>query len=535
MTLVEVLVAMSVLLVGIWGVAKGFPTLMQSVREEGRRGQMTQLARATTERLLANPAGLPQDTDGGPDLSPQAIPQNPDSLLTTDNPANSRDDWDHVVGEQAVIPGVAAGAASGTSAIYALQLGRANPSGTLAVTAVQAVTSLPSQPPALVLAPPAPPAGSMPDNCFYLDPTGTISADPAITLLEITYAWLDNSGTTHWVQREQVPLTVASGSAVASGTVAAAGASNFDSAIEGSAWGDSLITFAPQATGSTPGPQQVVPDPTGATLLFNPQDSGTSVLISYDLASSGGRRARELFQDQVMSEELATPDPAGGNISDVTVQLTATGLDGEDALSVDLPAGAQTHVLAVDLANGNLYYEGDGIDPQTGIDWNKGRVTVQVPNVEGLGHTFRFFYQTLDQGMLTVMRAPSFYMPADLFGATNAVQQFATQAPNAGGFTVLDFTTGADLATSAPVSVSAGATVAVDYTYGSDPNSPQRATGELHTINTATRQITLDNPNVLSVIAVRGISVTVRAWWRTQSGRLEYVDVDNLASAAPPA
>jgi hypothetical protein len=128
-------------------------------------------------------------------------------------------------------------------------------------------------------------------------------------------------------------------------------------------------------------------------------------------------------------------------------------------------------------------------------------------------------------------------MPATLFGTSNTVQQFA-QSTNSGGYTVLDFTTGTDPVSGQPTSVSAGDTIAVDYTYG-DPNDPQRAVGELHTINNltssgATPQITLDNPGVLSVISVAGVSLTVRAWWRTQSGRLDYVDINNLASAAPP-
>ena len=547
MTLVEVLVAMVVLLVGIWGVARGFPMLMRSIREEGRRGQMTQLARETLERLLADPAGVAQLTSGGPNIAPQMAPQDPDSVALAGNPPNARDEWTHVVNEPATVPSLPAGAVAGTPVSYALKLGRANPASLPAVSQVTPLTALPSPPPDLP---------NMPDSCFYLDPYGTVTADPNVwivpgwppvpELLEISYAWLDTSRTTHWVQREQVPLSGGTG------TVAAAGASGFDTAVEGSAWGNALTAFVVQPTGSTPGPGEVSMDPLGATLLFNAADSGRSVEISYDLAVEvpGGRRAQEIFEDQVLSEAAIIPnDPSPPGFNEVKVQLTATGLNNETVLNSNDPATADpanlnTHVLAVDLATGARYWEGGadvtggGIDPNSGIDYVKGTVTVRVPNGGGgspdpnaraLGHTFRFFYKTLDQAMLTVMRAPEFYLPADLFGATNPVQRFA-QAVN-GGYMVLDFTTGTDPVTG-PTSVSAGNMVAVDYTYG-DPNDPQRAVGELHTINIRARQITLNNPDVLSIIAVRGVSLKVRAWWRSQTGRLQYVDVDNLVSPVP--
>ena len=94
------------------------------------------------------------------------------------------------------------------------------------------------------------------------------------------------------------------------------------------------------------------------------------------------------------------------------MQLTADGLRDDWVLNTD-PATLDTRVLAVDLVTGTPYYEGVGmgIDPDTGIDFDKGKVTLRVPNgpigARALGHTFRFFYRTVDDGMLTVLRAPS--------------------------------------------------------------------------------------------------------------------------------
>lgn len=534
MTLVEVLVAMTVLLVGIWGVARGFPLLMRTVREEGRRGQMTQLARATMETLLADPAGLPQWVSGGPNVSPQMVPLDPDAFTGADNPPNSRDDVLQVMGERAVIPSVAPGAAAGAAAAYPLKLGRANPAVLPVVAEVRPLTALLSVP-----------AGSMPTGCFYLAGDGTLTVDPAVRRMEISYAWLDTATppVVHWVQRE--PVTISAGST----TVLAAGpgnTANFDRIVEGSAWGNALVDFDVLAAGSTPGPGQAALDTTGATLRFNARDGGRTVQINYTLQveePTYGRRAREVFEDQVLSEGMATPDSTNPAFSYVTVKLTTPGVDGESVLHTG-PAALDTHVLAVDLATGMRYWEGGadltggGIDPTLGIDYDKGTVTLRVPSGAGatpnpyaraLGHTFRFFYKTVDQGMITVLRAPEYYLPANLFGAVYPERTYAIEAANAGGYTVLDFTTGIDPVTTQPVSASAGQTVAVDYTYG-NVNNPQRVLGELHTININERKITLNHPNVRSVIAVRGVSLKVRAWWRAQTGRLQYVDVDNLVA-----
>ncbi len=526
MTLVEVLVAMTVLLVGIWGVARGFPLLMRTVREEGRRTQMTRLAQATMERLTSDPAGLPPMVLGGPTVSPESLPIDPDSYRLTDNPANARDDIYEVVGEIATIPALPAGASPAMDVVYPLKIGRANPAVAPAVSQVFPLTDLPSPPP-----------GGIPAGCYYLAPDGTVAADPSVARMLISYAWRDTAGGVHYVQQEELTLT---GSPV----VAAAGVTGFQGIVEGTSWGSGLRDFTVLPPGAAVGPGEAALDITGSLLHFDPADSGAQVRINYSLLReappgdtnpANQRRARELWEDRILSAAEAVVDSVDPDFSFVTVQLTASGLNSEVPLSMPAAPGINTHVLALDLATGVAYWEGNAIDVNTGVDYNQGRVTIRVPTnppaASLLGHPFRFFYKTLDDAMLTVIRPPQWYWPAEIFGALSPTRCFSNLGANAGGYTVLDFTTGVDPFTTQPISASQGVTVAVDYTYGSATN-PQRVMGELHTIGPS-RQITLNNPNVQSVIAVRGVSLRVRAWWRSQTGRLQFTEVDNIP--APPA
>ena len=81
----------------------------------------------------------------------------------------------------------------------------------------------------------------------------------------------------------------------------------------------------------------------------------------------------------------------------------------------------------------------------------------------------------------------------------------------------------------------------MDYTYTDLDNpqgSPKRVIGELHTISipgvAGVPSLTLSQPNVQSVVAVRGVSLKVRGWWRQERGRLQYADVDTIVWPAPP-
>jgi hypothetical protein len=532
MTLVEVLVAMSVLLVGIWGVAAGFPRLLGAVRDEGRRTQMTRLAEATLARLIADPSGLPQMIAGDPNLSPYAVPIDPDDLSLGGNPLNGRDDVLQVTGERGVIPALQGNGAVGV--VYPLKVGRANPLGAFTVSEVVSLTALDQLPPNPQLA----------DGTFFLKPDGSFVLPASLQdcRLLVSYAWRDNSGGVHFVQRETVNI------AAGVGSVAAAGSGNtaFGGIVEGSYSGELLNGFIVNPPGQTVLAGQVSPDPAGAVLIFNAADAGRRIQVDYTLQVEAGstRRAREIWEDQVLSSASATPDGATG-FSFVNVQLSATGLasapnaTGRDPLVNFAPTPGpnppqvSTHVLAVDLATGQNYYEGTGIDQ---IDYARGRIRLRVSNTapSPLGHPLRFFYHTENDGMLTVLRAPEWFLPGDIIGISQPGLSYLVT--KVGTATVLDFASGLDPVSSQAVSTSAGSMVSVDYLRG-DATNPQRVMGELHTIpvsaNGGQFPITLNQTDVLSVVAVRGASLRVRAWWRAENGRQQFVDVDTLVPGAP--
>jgi hypothetical protein len=578
MTLVEVLVALSVLLIGIWGVAKGFPLLLRTVRDEARRTQMSTLAAGLAANLAADSAGLPGLIYGGNGtISPLSVPADPDSYSTTDNPANARDDLIHVTGERAVVPAVAAG---GTEALYALELGRGN---VLEATATAPATPTPPVVNEVVVLTPLatpqnyqPTGQDLPYGTYSVTDGGAVTAsrfvDQAhatanltVTSLELSYAWRDTAGLIHYVQRERIPMTYATSSAPATGNVAAqaltSGTPHFESVVENSTYASALIAFNFAGVGAsvvlTPA-GNVAMDSTGGLLRFNPADSGKTLLVDYDLDTEDAtyhRLVREVWEDQVLSATDVQPDTSAANLTYLTVQLTATGLASSDSYGADDPlhlpllpsanSPVETHVLALDLQTGTPYYETAGIDTTTQcptpIDWNHGRVTLHIPTT-ALRHTFRIFYRTTDQAMLTVLKPAERFLPADTFATSPPAPTYATDtfASSGNTYTVLNFLSSGTAAT--PISSAAGMMVSVDYTYTvAGSPLPTEVVGELHTIPVASSQvngnngfyITLNHPGVQSVVAVRAASVRVRAWWRSESGRLETADIDTFIPPTP--
>ena len=64
LTMVELLVAMVILLVGIYAVAKGFPSLFTNIDEERQRSEMGRLCEETIERIKDHPSVLPEAVVG---------------------------------------------------------------------------------------------------------------------------------------------------------------------------------------------------------------------------------------------------------------------------------------------------------------------------------------------------------------------------------------------------------------------------------------------------------------------------------------
>jgi hypothetical protein len=266
----------------------------------------------------------------------------------------------------------------------------------------------------------------------------------------------------------------------------------------------------------------------------------------------------EIWEDHRLSSEEAVVENAAIGSRKVRIQLRGTGILGPEylpATALDFAAGPSSHVVAVDLVTGQYYMQDSTVPTATDygiagaeVDYPFARVSVVVPP-EVLNHEFRFFYRSSEYRMITVTRAPQTYFSRDAVSdalatsAYNWVRSFDMYSydPEGDGidpYTVLDFVTDVP-ASGDPVSASAGLTVNVDYTWG-DPSDPQRVRGEAHTIPLYPNNpslagnppgyypVALNRPNVLTVEAVRGVSMKVRGYWLTESNRLQHMDLETL-------
>ena len=135
MTLGELLVAMLVLLVGIWTVAAGFPRLAQTVVGEGERAAMTRLAERQAQQaadVIGGPFAVVGATPAGP-RDPTVLPWSRpwDYVHDADDPStppppNGMQNMLDVIGEVGQIPAIPAGADPATTpAVYVLRQGPA--------------------------------------------------------------------------------------------------------------------------------------------------------------------------------------------------------------------------------------------------------------------------------------------------------------------------------------------------------------------------------------------------------------------------
>jgi len=247
-------------------------------------------------------------------------------------------------------------------------------------------------------------------------------------------------------------------------------------------------------------------------LLFNLADvSGAHMRVDYYLRTDPARNDRRAL---IMTEDhhLSTT-PA-------TIELVGTGIDSSQVFE----GTTSSYMLGVDLNTGDICSQDAGdldIDdpntPEPDDGYGRGIVVLSVPD-DAIGHTFRFYYRTTDQDMITVQKAPNVFMEEAVAGGTN----YYTYTRSGDVLIFPDCT--------------AEQTVAVDYIY--DATSQYRVVGEMHTINGNRNDpnyltIALNNSPVQSIIAVRGMSLKVRAWWRTQTGRLTHLDVDTILGLAP--
>jgi prepilin-type N-terminal cleavage/methylation domain-containing protein len=565
MTLVELLVAMMVLLVGIYAVAKGFPSLFQLVQADADRTSMSRLAEGTLAMLRANADRVPDSIYGyagaslGPIL-PDSQPTDPDEVDPTLNPANSRDDIIQVVGERFYVPAPYNNPGGSTDLTVAVPLmmglARTDPNSGSGGGSESADVSVYQLVPLIRTNEAPAPGANTAAGTFYIDPTTGVIALPsqasvmpnqplvAVTTTPwavLSYAFEGSDSHIYYVSGERLQH----GSPVTATTLTSGITFGGLMVDQCRAWLVVPFTFG-DATGSDPGigyasgnPQPAagsfyVESNYGATLLFNPADQGRELCVDYSLRTGwpgnvpvGGRR------ELMVSEDRQAPATNQG--PPYTVTLSVGGVDSENPLLDEdfggNPLDKPVHILAIDLTDGQSYSDADGT---LTLDYVNGIVT--IPTGSGcLGHVCRFYYRTLDQHSLQVTSAPSTFIPKLIANA------YADKTSVNYRWYDIAWPTGANTTTTLNFpSSSVGQTVSVDYTWGGDPNAtppvlPQRVTGELHVVADGTFQIALNNPNVKDIIAVRGVSVKVRGWWRAQRGKLRYVDVDSCLVPAYPA
>lgn len=459
MTLTEILVAMVVLLVGIYTVARGFPLMLHQIRGEGDRTAMARLAEDMMSRLSENQYGLPDAITGGGDVDPASYSE--DMTEPHDSSQlNAQEDVLEVRGETFRVPApyAVAGAASSTGpARYPLSVGPTEyvDNGypwVYMLVPLQERLDDPSQ---------AVPGDR---NWFWVDKrnakivipdivtteeggeTRSWPVDPASPALRmvVDYAWTidDNApglAVTHHVQGEMPPITDGVNTRI--GTVRPAVLPAGCRLVAGQTRVWALVEFQREAnavyTPSAPGWFSV--EKYGLTLGFHPKDVGLTLKVDYRLRNLQRPGDTLVRRELLMSEERliqGTADRTDGTTDFTDVRLAFKNVD-DDALFSDPDDAAdnsldaygtdtteQIHVLAVDTQTGEVYSDGTGLafvdtnlDPPLEQGFQNGIVTMPL-TISGspapyLGHVLRFYYRTIDRHNLQVQKAPRAYMDSD--------------------------------------------------------------------------------------------------------------------------
>lgn len=527
LTLVELLVAMVILLVGIYAVAKGFPALFRNIDAQRGITEMARLCEGMIERLKDHPSRLPagvtchyKPSAGTVDLiHPDSEPV-PDDGTTPPAP-NARDDLIEVRREVFRVPGPAGQTGP---AVYPLNLGPAAWDAAAQLLYARELVELERLDR-------VPPAGGIPFGTFYFARDGTLSLPPGLTgaLLDYcwVYSWIGGTGAKEWAPH------YAYGEWALNGPVRATAITGFDGVVPESCKATGVIEYLVElgnASDVAPG-KCVLEENYGATLLFHPSAAGKVIQVDYRLRTepdANGRQRRALMLMEEFTAPTTPPYQADlkfGGIDDER-PLYETALDGTDI--------ADVYLLVIDLQTGDAYTDAD---TEVSLDMIKGKVTFAwaAPNAMK-GHELRVYCRTLDEHFVQVQKAPQYFVEdllADTYQDANPAldqrqlveyRRYSVSA-DAGdpAYTVVTFPESA-----------AGQTVAVDYTYDpdGDGNPPYERAEELHVIgndqSTGTWTIVLGNPSVYTIVGVQGVSLKVRGWWHTERGRLVKLDLDTV-------
>ncbi|NLJ36027.1 MAG: prepilin-type N-terminal cleavage/methylation domain-containing protein [candidate division WS1 bacterium] len=614
MTLLELMVAMLVLLVGIWTIAVGFPRLLANITNEQQRTEMARLAERNMERLKGVEGALCWAVSGDPTISPFSVPEDFDDV---DRPANAQENMLDVIGETFRIPASQPqpdGLTARASSVYVLQQGPAQWCN---------YPEKDSYPFVYILIPlteqrvdPREPDYPMLANSFFVDEqTGKIVVPDTVHTYDgsqstawnvdellVNYAWASTGSATnrppiHHVQDERAIEYEDNGSLLTYSvrpTARTTGAEDFVCLLEGKTSVQALVYFAredfdyaensPSARG-----RYILDNDFGAYMRFHRDDAGLTTYVDYrlrdvhdtnGLVDEQGRRKLLMIEDHLISSEtMRTDEDTGSRYTDI--KLAAGNLDDDlplfefDLGGIDLTT--PVYLLAVDLTTGETHVDGENLaladttlSPALHHGFRDGMVSVRLDDAGVLrnyvGHTWRFYYSTLDHHSVQLQRPPrSFvdlataecytedFLPPGADPASNLVQvdyrtyqviaEYDTNIADmdriALEFVALTVDNGnVDIVPSAAME---GHAVSVDYIWYDADDQPHAVYGEMHTVPAGSNRVVLqhlsfhrsdDYPSA-EIMAVRGVSARTIVWWLTGKGRQQQVAIDSYMLKGP--
>lgn len=571
----ELLVAMLVLLVGIWVVAAKFPQLTEIMRGERLRDQMARMAEQCLENAKDGVEWLPSQLAAfnpalvGPSnlygidetLPPIYSPLNEPDWDDPARPLNVVEDMRMVLGETFRVPAPSPNA-SAPQAPYILRCGPAEQ--VWWVYQPIPLTRDDTIDPNTTVTP-------SPGN-FYAQTTGEVrfvppEKDPqgnpytpalpsglGFAVLEVSYQWVDASGREHWMEGEHVacspvgPLTGPWTSAVLSG-VAAGGEivphsvhATFRSPYE-------VTSYTGGTVPATTPPVAALDQRYGHALWFNASEQGKVLCVGYRLRGhmnpvdptdpNIGRRIPLIMERHRVPDEPS--DPVAGMLE---VALDHGGIDNEAPLFMtDVTGNAlpppydRIHVLAVDPETGDVYTDSDGTltveycrEGQLVPGWDEGCVSFPVAS-PAAGRTLWFYYRTLDRQTVQLQRAPASFVE-DIWSGASPAQPFPGWAVGRWYYPTRDGSTYDPTSPTIKLpDCCLSQTVRVEYI------GRNGRTVELHTLGTVPpAMLTVDYPDMSGgqpsarIISVSGVSVKALATWFDR-GRLRTASVETLLTA----
>lgn len=457
MTLTEILIAMLVLLVGIYTVARGFPLMLQNIRGEGDRTAMTRLAEETMARLKDHQYGLPEAIEGGGSISPYSFAEDLSGPLEE---RNAQENAITVHGETLRVPAPYKAPGDDTTIAapswYPLGQGPTRCEDWDNATAYPQVYMLVplterEDDPRLAT------AVDFDGNWFYVDKDSgeivipfskivTSEAGQDVTWTSsgvvVDYAWTSGAGyspgdrpTVHYVQAETPSdVTPFPSSGAAKYRVCKVHPAHLPDGVkivtgQTRAW--ARVEFHREPFGTTlPSGRgyYVLENRYGATLGFHASDTGLTLKVDYQLRTTpmasgdvDDRRVLMMQEEHVVEGTSSRVDGSGLPFCDI--RLAAKGIDADEVLfGTDLqgaPLVPPVHVLAVDLTDGQTYTDGAPIvlndldlSPSLEDGYQKGLLAIPLQQTPGpapasyVGHVWRFYYRTLDRHNIQVQRAP---------------------------------------------------------------------------------------------------------------------------------